>query len=426
MKVFKFGGASIKSAEAIENVANIIASHSAQPLAVVISALGKTTNALEEVVQAVYDKQAELAAERIKAIEDNHLEIARKLFADEKHPVFMELANNFERLYDIQRFYTLKNITIDKGYDFLYDLIVSYGELISTTLVSYYLKERDLPTYWLDVRTVIKTDHHYREGKVNWDVTRELVQAKVAPLVQSQIVLTQGFIGGTVDNNTTTLGREGSDYTAAILAFCLNAEEVTIWKDVPGVLSADPRHYPDAELLNSISYSEAVELAYYGATVIHPKTIKPLENKNITLRVHSFVHPDEPGTIISRNTEGDGQVPSCIFKPNQVLIKLSPKDFSFIIEENLSEIFKCFADHNVKVGLMQNSAINFSACITCDPKRLNSLVNELGNQYAVSYTENALLTTIRHYKPETIKSVIADKHVLLSQESDVMARFVTA
>ena len=424
MRVFKFGGASIKSADAIKNVTNIISDHKDAPLAIVISALGKTTNALELVVQTVYDKQAEAAAAHIKQIEDTHLAIASELFEDAGHPVFRELKSNFERLYDTQRFYTLKNITVDKGYDFLYDLIVSYGELISTTLVSYYMQSQGLPVYWLDVRTVLKTDHNHREGKVNWEVTRELVQAKVKPLISDQIVLTQGFIGGTVDNHTTTLGREGSDYTAAILAYCLDASEVTIWKDVPGVLNADPRIYPNATLLSSISFSEAVELAYYGATVIHPKTIKPLENKNITLRVRSFVHPTEPGTIISKDNLKDTEVPSFIFKNGQLLVSLSARDLSFIIEENLSEIFKCFADHHAKVGLMSNSAINFSACVSYDPKRLDGMINELQKNYQVSYTQNVQLVTIRHYKQGTIDQVIGDKNVLLSQESKEMARFV--
>lgn len=424
MRVFKFGGASIKSADAIRNVTNIISSFKDAPLAVVISALGKTTNALELVVQSVYDKQAEEAAAHIKQVEDAHLAIASELFNDADHPVFRELKSNFERLYDTQRFYTLKNITVDKGYDFLYDLIVSYGELISTTLVSYYMQSQGLPVYWLDIRTVLKTDHNHREGKVNWEVTRELVQAKVKPLISSQIVLTQGFIGGTVDNHTTTLGREGSDYTAAILAYCLDASEVTIWKDVPGVLNADPRIYPNATLLSSISFSEAVELAYYGATVIHPKTIKPLENKNITLRVRSFVNPTEPGTIISKDNSKDTEEPSLIFKNGQLLVTLSARDLSFIIEENLSEIFKCFADHHAKVGLMSNSAISFKACVSYDPKRLQGMINELEKNYQVSYTENVQLVTIRHYNNNTIDEVIGDKNVLLSQESKEMARFV--
>ncbi len=424
MRVFKFGGASIKSADAIKNVADIIERFKGEPLAIVVSALGKTTNALELVVQTVYDKQAEEAAAHIKGIEDEHMAIASGLFTDPNHMVFRELRSNFERLYDTQRFYTLKNITVDRGYDFLYDLVVSYGELLSTTLVSYYLQERGLPVYCLDVRTVLKTDHNHREGRVNWEVTRELVKAKVQPLISSQIVLTQGFIGGTVDNHTTTLGREGSDYTAAILAYCLDAKEVTIWKDVPGVLNADPRLYPNAQLLSALSYKEAVELAYYGATVIHPKTIKPLENKNINLRVRSFVEPDAPGTTISRDDAHDSEVPSLIFKGNQLLISLSAKDFSFIIEENLSEIFKCFSDNHMKVGLMHNSAINFSACLTYDPKRVQAMANELSANYNVDVREGVQLVTIRHYKADTIDEVIAGKQVLLSQESQVMARYV--
>jgi aspartate kinase len=424
MRVFKFGGASIRDAAAIRNVGEIISRYHHEQLVIVISALGKTTNALEIVAESIFKKNAEVAVEKIQALEEGHLAILNELFTDKNHLVFAELKRGFERLYDLQRYYCLKNVTIDHGYDYLYDQIVSLGEIFSSMMVSYYLQSTGLNTFWLDVRTVIKTDHQYREGNVNWDVTEELAQHKIKPLLDNYIVCTQGFIGGTIDNHTTTLGREGSDYTAAIMAYCLDAEEVVIWKDVPGVLNADPRLYPDAKLLNKISYKEAVELAYYGATVIHPKTLKPLQNKNIKLRVKSFINPDKEGTEISVATEFDNQMPSFIFKTEQVLITLSAKDFSFINESHLSEIFRLLSDLNLKVGIMQNSAMNFAACIDDDKVKVPALVKELNKNYQVQAVDGLRLVTIRHYNQETIDRIIDGQEVLLSQENHTTARYV--
>lgn len=425
MRVFKFGGASIQNADSIKNVSQIIERHhTAGPLVVVISALGKTTNAMEQVVQTIYSKDAEAALKHIDNIKSNHLDIATNLYGNSANEAITELNLLFEKLYDLQRFYTLKSITVDKGYDFLYDLIVSYGELLSTTLVSRYLQHIGVPVYWLDIRTVLKTNHNYREAEVNWEVTRELVRSKIPPLAQDNVIITQGFIGGTVDNDTTTLGREGSDFSAAILANCLDAEDVTIWKDVPGVLNADPRIFPKTELLSHISYSEAVELAYYGATVIHPKTLKPIQNKGIPLRVRSFVDPDAPGTTIDGINSNDTDVASVIVKGNQVLLHLSPKDFSFILEQHLSQIFKTFADHKVKVGIIQNSAIKFSACIECHENRLSGLLEELNRAFNVSTTEGVTLITVRHPKTDTVEQAIDGKKVLLNQQSETMSRFV--
>lgn len=426
MRVFKFGGASIKNADAIRNVATIVETYKNSKLVLVVSALGKTTNALEEVAEAVYNKEAELAATRIQQLKEGHFAILDALFEDKNHIAFRDLEQFFERLFDIQRFYTLKNITIDAGYDYLYDQIVSFGELMSTNMVSHYLRQRSLPVYWLDVRTVLKTDSRYREGGVNWEVTEQLIQAKLNPLIDSQLVITQGFLGSTVENHTTTLGREGSDYTAAIMAYCLDAEELVIWKDVPGVLNADPRQFADARLLKKISYNEAVELAYYGATVIHPKTIKPLQNKNIVLRVRSFIHPADEGTVVSTATGHDHEIPSIIYKQNQALITLSTKDFSFIIEENLSQIFRLFADFGVKVGLMQATAINFTVCINHDKTKLPSLLKALEQHYTVQSQENLELVTIRHYDADTLTKALKGKEPIISQEGKVMARYVVA
>ncbi len=424
MRVFKFGGASIKNADAIRNVAEIVTNYKNGKLVLVVSALGKTTNALEEIADAIYNKEAELSAERIDALKAGHFAILDELFEDKQHIAFRDLEQFFERLMDIQRFYTLKNITIDAGYDYLYDQIVSFGELMSTNMVSHYLRHRSLPVYWLDVRTVLKTDSRYREGGVNWEVTEQLIQAKLQPLIDSQLVITQGFLGSTVENHTTTLGREGSDYTAAIMAYCLDAEELVIWKDVPGVLNADPRLFPDARLLKKISYSEAVELAYYGATVIHPKTIKPLQNKNITLRVRSFIYPTDEGTIVSTATGHDHEIPSIIYKQNQALLTLGTKDFSFIIEENLSHIFRLFADFGVKVGMMQATAINFTVCIDHDKAKLPSLIKTLEQDYRVESQENLQLVTIRHFDADTLKQALKGRDPIISQEGKVMARYV--
>lgn len=424
MKVFKFGGASIKNAEAIRNVAEIIGSYKGTQLLIVISALGKTTNALEIVAELVYNKDAEGAAAKIKELEDGHIAILTELLGTKDHQALAELKRSFESLYDLQRFYCLKKVEVEAGYDYLYDQIVSMGELFSSNMVAHYLQSKNIASHWLDVRTVVKTDHRYREGNVSWEVTQELAQAKIKPMLEHQVVCTQGFIGGTIDNHTTTLGREGSDYTAAIMAYCLDAEEVVIWKDVPGVLNADPKWYPDAKLLKKISYREAVELAYYGATVIHPKTMKPLQNKNITLRVRSFIHPKEEGTVISKATEHDTEMPSFIFKTEQVLISLSAKDFSFINEEHLSQIFHLFTQFNVKVGMMQNSAINFAACVTDDKNQVPDLLKELAKSYRVQADEGLRLVTIRHYDDATIERVINGNEVLLSQENSDTARYV--
>lgn len=424
MRVFKFGGASIKNADAIRNVADIVTSYQNGKLVLVVSALGKTTNALELITEAVYHKEAEKAAELIQQLKEGHFAILNELFEDKDHVAFRDLEQFFERLFDIQRLYTLKTITIDAGYDYLYDQIVSFGELMSTNMVSNYLRQRGLPVYWLDVRTVIKTDSRYREGGVHWEVTEQLIKAKLEPLIDSQLVITQGFLGSTVENHTTTLGREGSDYTAAIMAYCLNAEELVIWKDVPGVLNADPRQFPNATLLKKISYREAVELAYYGATVIHPKTIKPLQNKNIVLRVRSFVHPEDEGTIVSTDTSHDSEKPSIIYKQEQALLTLSSKDFSFIIEENLSQIFRLFADFGVKVGLMQSTAINFTVCINHDKTKLPQLLKALEQYYKVESTENLELVTIRHFDAETLSKALKGKEPIISQEGKVMARYV--
>ena len=327
MKVFKFGGASVKEANAVKNVANIINLFPKDNLLIVVSAMGKTTNALEKLNRSIYSNTNDIIA-HIKTIKDYHYAIVNELFADKTHQVFNELAELFESLAKQTSCSPSENV------DYSYDQIVSFGELIATKIISNYLQVVGIDNTWLDVREIIKTNTNYREGLVDWKLTNNLSQKQLLPAYNSykerKIIVTQGFIAGTTEKTTTTLGREGSDYTASILAYQLNAEEVIIWKDVPGVLNADPKYFSVTEKLNAISYREAIELSYYGATIIHPKTIKPLQNKNIPLSVKSFIAPEDAGTLINNNTQSDSLIPSFIFKVNQLLISLMPKDFSFI------------------------------------------------------------------------------------------------
>jgi len=414
MKVFKFGGASVKDAASVKNVAAVLSLFKNEPLVVVISAMGKTTNALEQVVNA-YIEKSERLREHVQQVKDYHLNIIGELGFKSDHHIYGALEN---ALVEID---WILEEEPSRGYAFAYDQIVSQGELISTKIVSAYLNEPQVTgvkNEWLDIRDCIITDNTYREGKIDWDLTEKLVTRKIPDLLkQSNVVITQGFIGATSENFTTTLGREGSDYTAAILSYCLDAGEMIVWKDVPGVLSADPKFYEDAVKLQEISYLDAIELTYYGATVIHPKTIKPLENKNIPLHVRSFISPKEKGTSIADHKETKPLVPSFIFKTNQILISISAKDFSFIAEESLSKIFGLFAGHKVKINLMQNSAISFSVCVDNDSFKIPALLADLYKDFKVLYNVGLKLITIRHYYPSTIESLLKDKNILLEQRS---------
>jgi len=412
MKVFKFGGASVKDAAAVRNVANIIKTYTGQKLVVVISAMGKTTNALEEVAKAWFYKTAD-AKEKLQVVIDYHTGIITELFPDKSHPVYAEIHTIIGALD-----WAIEDEPI-KDFDFEYDQIVSSGELLATKIVNHYLRDAGIANSWLDARDVIQTDNTYRDAKVDWSLTERLANELIPTL--ENVVVTQGFIGCTSENYTTTLGREGSDYTAAILAYCLGAESVTIWKDVPGVLNADPKFFPDAEKFDNLSYYDSIELTYYGATVIHPKTIKPLENKKIPLYVKSFLAPDKEGTTISEASM-QPQLSSYIFKVNQVLISILPKDFSFIAEDNLSQIFKIFHTFNVKINLMQNSAISFSVCID-EGLRLDGLLNELKKTYKVRYNSGLQLITIRNAK-EGFDNVLKNKTTLLEQRTRTTAQYV--
>ncbi|MBK7388722.1 MAG: aspartate kinase [Bacteroidetes bacterium] len=418
MKVFKFGGASVKDAAAVRNMTAILKMFSAEELVVVISAMGKTTNALEKVTNAYFSDISE-APKNLDVVKKYHLELMEELFPDKSHQVY-NLVNNL--FVEIE--WVLEE-SPSRSYAFVYDQIVSAGELISTTIISNYLNASGVSNTWLDARDCIQTDNNYREGNVDWELTQDLTRSKVEVLFKkNKIVITQGFIGGTSENFTTTLGREGSDYSAAIFAYCMNADGVVIWKDVPGVLNADPKFYKEAQKLERMSYHDAIELAYYGASVIHPKTIKPLENKNIALHVKSFVNPDLPGTVIGKDFQTKPLIPSFIFKENQVLISIAAKDFSFIAEENLSGIFGLFARLGVKINLMQNSAISFSVCIDNDALKTPELIKALMNDYKVRYNENLQLFTVRHYYSSTIEMLTTGKEILLEQRSRQTAQFV--
>jgi len=419
MKVFKFGGASVKDAAAVKNVTKILAGFTDDKLVVVVSAMGKTTNALEKVVNAYFYKTGDASA-ALNEVKEFHHKIMMDLFSVPTHPIF-DIVNNIFVEID----WVIEEEPA-KGFAFAYDQIVSTGELISTRIISAYLALNGVENNWLDARDVIATDNNYREGNINWETTQKLCKEKFIPLLSApgKKVITQGFIGGTSENFTTTLGREGSDYSAAIFAYCLSADAVFIWKDVPGVLNADPKFYTDAQKLDKMSYHDAIELAYYGASVIHPKTIKPLENRDIPLHVRSFMNPDLPGTMIGKDLQTKPLIPSFIFKENQLLLSISAKDFSFIAEDNLSEIFGLFAKSGIKINLMQNSAISFSVCIDNDTFKVPPVVETLRQTYKVLYNENLQLFTVRHYYPSTVEMLTAGKEILLEQRSRHTAQFV--
>jgi len=405
MQVFKFGGASVRDAEGVINLSRIVSTHHQDKLLIVVSAMGKTTNLLEELTSNYFKQQGD-TFELLDQTKQYHDAIMRSLFPDGNHPVYHEVANRFVEIEWI-----LEESPADP-YDYLYDQIVAVGELVSTTIVCHYLNDVGLKSKWVDARDYILTDNTHREGRVDWETTTERIQRGLLPLLEKQRIITQGFIGSTSENFTTTLGREGSDYSAAIFAASLRAESVTIWKDVPGVLNADPKWFDQTELIPELSYLDAIELTYYGATVIHPKTIKPLQNQNITLYVKSFVDTDGNGTQIRKSNESL-PVPSFIFKINQILISVLPKDFSFIVEDNLSDIFAKFHQHHIKVNMMHNSAVNFSVSIDDTGENVTALLDDLATRYDVQYQKGLELITIRHYNQQTIDRVLVGKAIIL-------------
>lgn len=415
MKVFKFGGASVKDAAGVKNVLNVLEKTGNSNKLIVVSAMGKTTNALEVVVEDYLGQNK--IPQSLERIKEFHNEIMLQLFPTPEVAVYRKIEQFFTEL---ENFLTHNRST---RYDFVYDQIVSFGELISTTIVSEYLLSQGFRNTWQDARNYIKTDSTYRDAQVNWEETQEAIRSGIK---RAEVNITQGFIGSDPDNFTTTLGREGSDYTAAIFAYCLDAESVTIWKDVPGVLNGDPRVFSNTRLLNQISYEEAIELAFYGASVIHPKTLQPLQRKEIPLYVKSFTHPEGKGTAVSLGHTIEPSVPCFIVKRDQVLISLSSLDFSFMVEENISEIFKLFHQYQMKVDLIQNSAISFSVCVDNKFNQLEKLIQHLKARFKVDYLTGVSLYTIRHFTDEAIASLEKDKKILLKQLTHNTVQMVTA
>ncbi len=419
VKVYKFGGASVKNAKGVENVAKIIAS-SNHNIIVVVSAMGKMTNLLEDIVHSYFnglDYQGTL-----------------KNFKSYHDTIIMDL--NLVADSDFMTLYTQHFVKMEMRlqqepsalYDYEYDQIVCFGELVSTVIISGYLNKLAIENVWLDARKIIRTNNNYRDAKVDWELTAALFKAKIGLLLQDlttrKICVIQGFIGHTETGQVTTLGREGSDFTAGIVAWCLDAVDVTIWKDVPGMLNADPKYFSNTQKLAKISFREAIELSYYGASVIHPKTIKPLQNKEIPLYVKSFIHPNDEGTEIQESVTYDALIPSYIFKENQLLISISPRDFSFIVEENMRDIFEKLNQLKIKINLMQNSALSFSICVDNDGLKIPTFIEAVSKEYSVKYNEGLKLLTIRHHNEQVIQQLVNAKDVLVEQKSRHTARFV--
>lgn len=419
MKIFKFGGASVKDAAAVRNVAEIVSLYDGQKITIVVSAMGKTTNKLEEVVTALSQKDRKNFTALVDDLVLFHETILGELFHERHFAVYAEMEAIFEALR--LRF----DQSFSDNYSFEYDQIVSIGEVLSSVILAAYLREKGFPAVWADARKLIRTDHLYQEGNVDWNKTESLIQERFLPLFSEvNIQVTQGFIGHTPEGFTTTLGREGSDYTAGIFAYCTNAESVTIWKDVPGMLNADPKYFDNTVKLDQISFKEAIELSYYGASVIHPKTIKPLQNKDIPLYVKSFLDPTASGTIIQKNSENDALIPSFIFKNDQVLFSFTTTNFSFIVEENLSDIFSRLSKINAKINLMQNSALDFSILMDRSKINIDQVLELFKDTYSVKFNEGLTLITIRHYDQATIDRVTENKEIILEQKTRQTARIV--
>ena len=415
MVIYKFGGSSIKDSGGIKNFARIVKNYQGD-LVVIVSALGKTTNALERLVQKAWDMEPGFI-EGFNEIKTFHFGVLDDLVSENREDIERKLHSLFHEME-----FFLKGKPGD-DYDRFYDQVVSRGELWSSLILESYLKRAGIKVKWLDARELIITDENFRSANIDWNGTGERVCRAVLPQ-SSEVFLTQGFIGGTRNNLATTLGREGSDYTAAVFANILEAEKVVIWKDVPGVLNADPKFIEKPVLLPEISYQEAIELAYFGAQVIHPKTIKPLQNKNIPLYVKSYLFPDNEGTLIRINKLTENKTPSIIFKKNQLLISISPRDFSFVIDQSLGDIFSILNLQKIKVNLIQNSAISISICLDYNERKLPGLLKSLQRNYEVYYNKGVELITIRHYKDETIREILYNLEVLIEQKTRATVHYV--
>jgi aspartate kinase len=415
LKIFKFGGASVKNADAVRNVASILKRYENEKLIVVISAMGKTTNSLELIHQARFHKQNYKS--ELQKLKTYHFEIANELFGESSehlNPLHNQFDALEEKLHD----------PCSPNFDLEYDQVVCFGELISTTILQSFLQSQNMSCAWMDARQIIRTDNRFRDARVNWIHSAASTEQIKHVLDKKDIIILQGFIGSTSSGLSTTLGREGSDFTAAIMAYLLDAASVTIWKDVPGMLNADPKWFDNTVKLDKISFREAIELAYYGASVIHPKTIKPLQNKNIPLYIKSFLDPTAEGSVIQENMDYDNLVPSYIFKSNQVLVSITPKDFSFIVEDNLREIFSILADLGIRISLMENSAISFSIVVDKDDFKLESFFEKLKENYQIRYNENLTLVTVRHWDEKTIAMLTQNKEILLEHKSRQTVRMV--
>ncbi len=413
MVIYKFGGASVKNAEGVVNLTNIVYTRQ-QARVVVLSAFGKTTNQLEKLAGFIYHKDRSGFRQQLRLLRDYHYQIMQELFASDDL-VYEGVQSSFNWLQE----------AFDRewhSYDYLYDQVVSIGELLSTYVVAHYLERTGLTCRLVDMREHLITDDTYREAQVNWEASSRRIIRNFQPR-DNELILTQGFIGGSMKGASTTLGREGSDYSAAILAHILDAGSLVIWKDVPGVLNADPRFFSGTQKLGRISYQEAIELAYYGAKIIHPKTIKPLQNKGIPLNVRSFIEPDQPGTWIGDYPDYDGAVPIFIIKNQQVLISVLPKDYSLVVEEQLSKIYGLFAKNRVKVNMMQHSALNFSVCMD-DTAGVSSLMSDLREDYRVLYNKGLQLMTVRHYTEQIVRDVQKYRRILVEQRSRHTAQFL--
>jgi len=414
MRIFKFGGASVKDAEGIQNMYRVLELTGHAQTLIVVSAMGKTTNAFEKLIEVYFDDAKQMESQ-LNEIIDYHLGIMNEIFDHPKHDVFDQVKQRFDGLR------TFLKINKSPHYSFVYDQVVSTGELVSTTIITHFLNEKGIAANWLDARECIQTDTSYRDANVDWARTEKAISQKINT---DQFYITQGFIGSDDNNFTTTLGREGSDYTAAIFAYCLNSNSVTIWKDVPGVLNADPRHFESTQLLHHISYQEAIELAFYGASVIHPKTLQPLQRKEIPLHVKSFINPSDEGTKVSKGVAIDPHIPCYIVKNNLALIKLSSLDFSFIIEKNISDIFAMLHKYKMKVDLIQNSAISFSVCVFDKFGKIEELLHELRGRFQVDHKPNVSLYTIRHFQPESAAFLLRKHELLLEQRTQETMQLV--
>lgn len=412
MHIYKFGGASIATPERVENLKQLLVDAPRGPLVVVISAKGKTTNQLEEVVMAYMQGDIELARTRIQDVEADHNRYAQQLLGT----IPDALAETMNEL--LTEVYWLLDEPVQRNYDYCYDQVVAVGELLSTAIIAAYLNQEQVPIQWLDVRDIVKTDSQYRDAAIDYSATQKAVDLILKPaLHRSKRIMVQGFIGSTDENNTVTLGREGSDYTAAIMAYMLNAEKVSIWKDVPGFLNADPKQFENTVTIPEISYREVIEMTYYGAQIIHPKTIKPLQNKQIPLHVRCFLDASHPGTLIHHTEQAIDYPPLMVLKNQQVLLQVNTRDYSFITEDKLSELYHLFHALRIKINVMQTAAISFVACVDFHAKKIEQLLDALKEHYDVKRNENVFLFTVRHYNEAILQTELANRNVLLTQKT---------